>query len=79
MDDIYKNIEEYKPNKKRKILIVFPNIIADMLSNKKLNPVVTELFVRGRKLNTFLVLLLSHSLISLFPKILDYIQHTILS
>ena len=79
MDDIYKNIEEYKPNKKQKILIVFPNIIADMLSNKKLNPVVTELFVRGRKLNTFLVLLLSHSLISLFPKILDYIQHTILS
>ena len=79
MDDIYKNIEEYKPNKKRKILIVFPNIIADMLSNKKLNPVVTELFVRGRKLNIFLVLLLSRSLISLFPKILDYIQHTILS
>ena len=79
MDDIYKNIEEYKPNKKQKILIVFPNIIADMLSNKKLNPVVTELFVRGRKLNIFLVLLLSHSLISLFPKILDYIQHTILS
>ena len=79
MDDIYKNIEEYKPNKKQKILIVFPNIIADMLSNKKLNPVVTELFVRGRKLNTFLVLLLLHSLISLFPKILDYIQHTILS
>ena len=79
MDDIYKNIEEYKPNKKRKILIVFPNIIADMLSNKKLNPVVTELFVRGRKLNIFLVLLLSRSLISLFSKILDYIQHTILS
>ena len=79
MDDIYKNIEEYKPNKKQKILIVFHNMIADMLSNKKLNPVVTELFIRGRKLNIFLVLLLSHSLISLFPKILDYIQHTILS
>ena len=79
MDDIYKNIEEYKPNKKQKILIVFHNMIADMLSNKKLNPVVTELFIRGRKLNIFLVLLLSHSLILLFPKILDYIQHTILS
>ena len=51
MDDIYKNIEEYNPNKKRKILFVFDNMIADMLSNKKLNPIVTELFIRGRKLN----------------------------
>ena len=50
MDDIYKNIEEYHPNKKRKILIVF-YMIADMLSNKKRNPLVTELFIRGRKLN----------------------------
>ena len=45
MDDIYKNIEGYNPNKKRKILIVFDNMIADMLSNKKLNPIVTELFI----------------------------------
>ena len=51
MNDIYKNIEEYNPNKKRKILIVFDDMIADMLSNKKLNPRVTELFFRGRKLN----------------------------
>ena len=51
MDDIYKNIEEYNPNKKRKILIVFDDIIADMLCNKKLNPIVTELFIRGRKLD----------------------------
>ena len=55
MDDIYKNIEGYNPNKKRKILIVFDNMIADMLSNKKLNPIVTELFIRGRKLNISLV------------------------
>ena len=48
--DVYKNIEEYNPNKKRKILIVFDRI-ADMLSNKNLNPIVTELFIRGRKLN----------------------------
>ena len=41
--DIYKNIEEYKTNKKRKILIVFDDVIADMRSNKKLNPIVTEL------------------------------------
>ena len=40
-DDIYRNIEEYNPNKKRKILIVFENMIADMLSNKKLNPIAT--------------------------------------
>ena len=55
MDDSYKNIEDYNPNKKRKILIVFDDMIADMLSNKKLNPVVTELFIRGRKLNISLV------------------------
>ena len=51
MDDIHKNIEEQNPNKKRKILIVFNNTIVDMLSNKKLNLIVTELFIRGRKLN----------------------------
>ena len=51
MDDIYKNIEEYNPNKKCKILIVFDDMIADMLSNKKSNLIVTELFIRGRKLN----------------------------
>ena len=48
MDDIYKNIEEYNPNKKRKILIVFDYITADILSNRKLNLIVTELFIRGR-------------------------------
>ena len=53
--NIYKNIEEYNQNKKHKILIVFDDIMADMLSNKKLNPIVTELFIRGRKLNTSLV------------------------
>ena len=50
MDDIYKNIEENNPNKKQKILIVFDDMIADMLSNNRLNPIVTELFIRGRKL-----------------------------
>ena len=54
MDDIYKNIEEYNPNNEHKILIVFDNMIADMLINKKVNPVVTELFIRCRKLNTSL-------------------------
>ena len=55
MDDIYKNIEEYNPNKKRRILMVLDDMIADMLSNKKLNPRVTELFIRGRKLDVYLV------------------------
>ena len=55
MSDIYKTIEEYNPNKKRKILIVFDDLIADMLINKRLNPVVTELFIRGGKLNISLV------------------------
>ena len=48
--DIYKNIEVYNPNKKRKILIALDGMIANILSNKKLNPIVTELFIRGRKL-----------------------------
>ena len=51
MDDIYKNVEEYNQNKKRKILIVFDDMTADVLSNKKLNPILTELFIRVRKLN----------------------------
>ena len=47
MDDTYKNIEDYNPNKKRKI--AFHNMITDVLSNKKLNPIATELFIRARK------------------------------
>ena len=55
MDDIYQNIEEYNPNTKCKILIVFDDMIADMLSNEEVNPIVTELLNRGRKLNIYLV------------------------
>ena len=55
MDDIYKNIEEYNPIKKQKKLIVFNDMIADMLSNKNLNSKVTELCVRERRLNISLV------------------------
>ena len=51
VDDIYKNIEKYNPKKKRKKLISFDDMIADMLSNKRLNPIVTESFIRGRKLS----------------------------
>ena len=49
MQDVYKNIKEYNVDKERKILIVFDDMIADMINNKKLNSIVTELFVRGRK------------------------------
>ena len=55
MRDVYKNINYYNPDKENKILIVFDNMIADMIHNKKLNSVVTELFIRGRKLNISLV------------------------
>ena len=47
MVDIYKNIEDYNPNRKRKILIVFDDMISDILTNKKLNPIVAELFTRA--------------------------------
>ena len=51
MQDVYKNIEDYNPRKNRKVIIVFDDMIADMINNKKPNPIVTELFIRGRKLN----------------------------
>ena len=55
MDDIYKNIEDYNPNKKRKALTVFDDMITNMLIDKKLNPTETELFIRGKKLKISLV------------------------
>ena len=55
MQDVYKNIDEYNPDKENKILIVFDVMIANMIYNKKLNSLVTELFIRGRKLNISLV------------------------
>ena len=51
MQDVYENIEEYNIGKKRKILLVFDDMITDMINNQKLNSVVTELFISGRKLN----------------------------
>ena len=55
MQDVYKNIEDYNPIKKRKVLIIFDDMITDMINNNKLNPIVTELFIRGRKLNISIV------------------------
>ena len=50
MLDVYQKIGKYNLGKKRKILIVFDDMIADMIKNKKLNPIISELFIRGRKL-----------------------------
>ena len=58
MEDVCENIEEYSLGKKRKVLKVFGDMISDMINNKKRSPIVTELFIRGRKL----YLLLSHIL-----------------
>ena len=55
MRDVYQNIEDYNLGRERKILIVFDDMIADMFNNKKLNPIVTELFITGRKLNISIV------------------------
>ena len=55
MRDVYKNIGDYNPRKNGKVLIVFEDMIADMINYKKLNPIVTELFIRGRKLNISIV------------------------
>ena len=55
MQDVYRNIDEYNTDKERKILIGFDDMIADMINNKKLYSIVTDLFIRDRKLNISLV------------------------
>ena len=55
MQDVYRNIEDYNPRKNRKVLITFDDMIADMINNKKLNSIVTESFISGRKLNISIV------------------------
>ena len=57
MHDVYKNINDYNPDKENKILIVFDDMIVEMIHNKKLNSVVSELFIRGRKQNISLVVI----------------------
>ena len=51
IDDVYENLEGYNPTKKRKELLIFDNVIADTKANKRLRFIVTELFLRARKLN----------------------------
>ena len=55
MQNVYKNIEDYNLDKKRKVLIIFVDMIADIIINEKLNPIVTEFFIRGRRLNIYIV------------------------
>ena len=58
MDDVYENINDYNPNRKRKILIVFDDMIADIMTNKKFQAIIKELFIRCRKLNISLVFII---------------------
>ena len=50
MDDVYQNIDDYNSSRKRKILIVFDHMIADIMSNEKFQPIIKEFFIRCRKL-----------------------------
>ena len=74
MHKVYKNIDNYNPDKENKALIVFDDMIADMINNKELNSIVTEIFIRRRKLNISLVFLVKHIL--KFLKTLEIIAHT---
>ena len=69
MDNVYSNIDDYNTRRKRKTLIVFNDLIADIMTNKKFQAIIKELFIRCRKLNIFLIF--SHSLILKFQKMPD--------
>ena len=55
MNDVYENINDYNPSRKRKLLIVFEDMIADIMTNKKFQSIIKELFIRCRKFNISLV------------------------
>ena len=55
MDDVYENIDDYNLNRKRKILIVFDDMIAEIMTNKKFQSIIKELFIRCRKIDISLV------------------------
>ena len=55
MDDVYKKIDHYNPRRKRKVLIAFDDMIADIMTNKLFQAIIKELFIRCRKLNISLV------------------------
>ena len=55
MNDVYENIDNYNPNRKRKVLIVFGDMIADIMTNKRFQSIIEDLFIRCRKSNISLV------------------------
>ena len=55
MDDVYENIDDDNPNRQRKILVMFDDMIADIMSNKKFQAIIKELLIRCRKVNISLV------------------------
>ena len=55
MDGVYENIDDYNPSRERQILIIFDDMIADIMDNKKFQAIIKELFIRCRKLNISLV------------------------
>ena len=61
MDDVYKNIDDYNPNRRRKILFVFDDMIAGIMTNKKFQAIIKELFIRCRKINIPLVFITQSS------------------
>ena len=69
MDDVYDNINDYNLNRRRKILIIFHDMIADIMTNGRLQAIIKELFIRCRKLNFSLVSIIDH--IFLFQRMLD--------
>ena len=67
MQDVHKNIEDYNPRKNREILIVFDDMIAEMINNKRLSPIIIKLFIRGRKLNISIVIITQSYFITKIP------------
>ena len=55
MDNVYENINDYNPCKKRKVFVAFDDMIADIMTNKKFQSIIKELFIRCRRLNISLV------------------------
>ena len=57
MDDVYENVDDYNPSRKRKVLILLDDMIADIISNKKFQGIIKELFIRRTKINISVVLI----------------------
>ena len=57
LDDVYENIDDYNPNRKIKILIVFDDMFPDIMTNKQFQAIIKQLFIRCRKLSISLALI----------------------